>query len=128
MMYLMRLESDFGVISMDVVKIEPKKEIPKDYLYGMLRWSGFASEVKQHANGANVLHLLPDRISDYRFIRPSTNLMQRFADVVGPMLAECDVLISKNEILRTTRDLLLPKLLSGELDVSQLPESEASAA
>jgi type I restriction enzyme S subunit len=28
----------------------------------------------------------------------------------------------KNFNLRTTRDLLLPKLISGELDVSQLPE------
>ena len=30
--------------------------------------------------------------------------------------------------LRTTRDLLLPKLISGELDVSALPEPEALAA
>ncbi len=33
-----------------------------------------------------------------------------------------------NENLRTTRDLLLPKLISGELDVSSLPEPEALVA
>lgn len=30
----------------------------------------------------------------------------------------------KNANLRATRDLLLPKLISGELDVSSLPEPE----
>jgi type I restriction enzyme S subunit len=34
----------------------------------------------------------------------------------------------KQDNLRTTRDLLLPKLISGELDVSHLPEPEAMAA
>jgi len=34
----------------------------------------------------------------------------------------------KNLNLRTTRDLLLPKLISGELDVSTLPEPEEAIA
>ena len=34
----------------------------------------------------------------------------------------------RNRNLRTTRDLLLPKLISGELDVSNLPEPESIAA
>jgi type I restriction enzyme S subunit len=34
----------------------------------------------------------------------------------------------KNTNLRTTRDLLLPKLISGELDVSTLPEPQAESA
>jgi type I restriction enzyme S subunit len=38
------------------------------------------------------------------------------------------LLTQKNLNLRTTRDLLLPKLISGELDVSHLPEPEAMAA
>lgn len=36
-----------------------------------------------------------------------------------------DVLSSKNEILRTTRDLLLPKLISGEI---QVEAAEGAAA
>ena len=34
----------------------------------------------------------------------------------------------KNQDIRTTRDLLLPKLISGELDVSKLPDPEDIAA
>lgn len=117
-----RIDSDFGVISMDLVKIDANKGTPREYVYGMLRWAGFADEVKQHANGANVLHLSPDRIAEYRFPLPTATLAQRFASLIAPMLNQCDVLLEKNENLRTTRDLLLPKLISGELDVSNLPE------
>ena len=34
----------------------------------------------------------------------------------------------KNQDIRTTRDLLLSKLISGELDVSKLPDQEDIAA
>ncbi len=37
-------------------------------------------------------------------------------------------LVRKNNNLRATRDLLLPKLISGELDVSTLPEPEEALA
>lgn len=119
-----RLGSDFGVISMDLVKIEANKGVPRDFVYGMFRWSGFADEVKQHANGANVLHLSPDRIAEYHFTLPPSEVTEQFAGFISPMLHQCDVLLEKNEVLRATRDLLLPKLISGELDVSTLPEPE----
>jgi len=38
------------------------------------------------------------------------------------MFAMIRKLAAKNANLRATRDLLLPKLISGELDVSKLPE------
>lgn len=123
-----RLGSDFGVISMDLVKIDANKGVPRDFVYGMFRWSGFADEVKQHANGANVLHLSPDRIAEYRFALPSSEITAQFAKFISPMLHQCDVLLEKNEVLRVTRDLLLPKLISGELDVSTLPEPEEASA
>jgi type I restriction enzyme S subunit len=43
--------------------------------------------------------------------------MQRFDEHVNPCIEGRRVLVRKNEVLRATRDLLLPKLISGELDV-----------
>jgi len=123
-----RLDMDFGVFSMDLVRIASRGLYPEAYLYAMFRWSGFGDEVKQHANGANVLHLLPARIEDFRFACPSPELAARFGDVIVPMLALCDMLEEKNANLRTTRDLLLPRLISGELDVSDVPELQVVAA
>ncbi|WP_294053055.1 restriction endonuclease subunit S [Thiolapillus sp.] len=114
------LDSDFGVISMDLVKIEPREGISPDYLYGYFRGSDFADNVKQQANGANVLHLSPDRIKEYQFVLPSKVMRDRFTAFSGLVFKDVENLNHRNEILRKTRDLLLPKLISGELDVSEL--------
>ena len=114
------LDNEFGIFSMDLVRIEPKPGLPKAFLYSFLRYSSFADEVKQHANGANVLHLLPDRITDFKFPAPPTDLMNRFANFVAPVVEEIDTLANKIDNLRSTRDLLLPRLLSGQLNVEAL--------
>jgi len=113
------LDNEFGIFSMDLVRIEPKPGLPKAFLYSFLRYSSFADEVKQHANGANVLHLSPDRVTDYRFTAPPTDLMNRFASFVAPIVEEIDTLANKIENLRRTRDLLLPRLLSGQIPLSE---------
>jgi type I restriction enzyme S subunit len=68
---------------------------------------------------AQVLTSLPVAI-------PPTPLQQRFSSIVEPMLDEREVLQSKNMNLRSTRDLLLPKLVSGEISVEKT-EVEAVA-
>ena len=39
----------------------------------------------------------------------------------GPMLTAIAILQRRNENLRHTRDLLLPRLLSGQIDVEAMP-------
>lgn len=111
------LGSEFGVCSMDLVRVEPKPQIPKPFLYSFLRFSSFADEVKQHANGANVLHLAPERIADYRFALPPQQVMDSFADMVAAKLEQMDVLENMIENLRRTRDLLLPRMLTGQVEL-----------
>ena len=53
-------------------------------------------------------------------VNPPDSLIQKFSDIVTPMLDSIRMLAMKNTNLRQTRDLLLPKLISGELDVSTL--------
>jgi type I restriction enzyme S subunit len=117
-----RLDAEFGVFSMDLVRVEPRDHMPDAYIYAMLRWSGFSDQVKQHANGANVLHLLPARIEEYRLICPAPEVIKNFGAIASPIFSMCDALEQKNINLRATRDLLLPKLISGELDVSNMPD------
>ena len=61
-------------------------------------------------------------------LKPPANIQGQFSDVARPMLQLAESLGIKNSVLRTTRDLLLPKLISGELDVSAMPVPEAIAA
>jgi type I restriction enzyme S subunit len=47
-------------------------------------------------------------------------MLDAFGEVVSPMLRLREKLRVQNENLRSTRDLLLPRLVSGEIDVSSL--------
>lgn len=114
------IDNVFAVMSMDLVKVEPNTEVSKDYLHGLLRFSDFSQEVRQHANGVNVLHLNPSQIQEFKFALPPTELRNRYAELCSSAYQECDVLQAKNANLRRTRDLLLPKLISGELGVEEI--------
>jgi type I restriction enzyme S subunit len=62
---------------------------------------------------AQVLTSLP-------IVRPPESLQTVFTEIVEPMLDQKEVLELKNANLRRTRDLLLPRLISGALDASKL--------
>ncbi|MDY7077553.1 MAG: restriction endonuclease subunit S [Chloroflexota bacterium] len=108
------------VFSMDLVKVVPKENVPLNYLYGMLRFSHFPDAVKQYASGVNVLHLRPSSIAEFEFALAPRKLRERYAVLVSAIYKQCDILQKKNGILRCARDLLLPRLISGQLDVSEL--------
>jgi len=109
----------YGVFSMDLVKIAPK-DVPPEYLLGILRYSDFPDRVKGHANGANVLHLHPDRISDYVAPFATLETARHYASEISPAQHLSDTLQAATERLRATRDLLLPRLMSGDVDVADL--------
>ena len=105
------LDADFGIVSMDLVKIEPRRGVSSAYLYAYFRCSDFADHLKQHANGANVLHLSPDRIKEHQFVMPDEQLRKRYSVTAGLHFEKIENLHRRIDILRRSRDLLLPKLL-----------------
>ncbi|MCC6262595.1 MAG: restriction endonuclease subunit S [Bryobacterales bacterium] len=62
-------------------------------------------------------------IEEIRMALPDSRTLARFAEVVCPMLEAIAVFGKRNAILRTTRDLLLPKLISGEIPVEAAEET-----
>ena len=122
-----RLNDEIGVFSMDLVKIVPS-DISAEYLLGLLSYSDFADRVKAYANGANVLHLHPDRISDFRMAFAPPEIEERYAAVISPAQDLADALLLASVNLRATRDLLLPRLISGVVDVTDLDIAVSEAA
>ena len=82
---------------------------------------GFNSGAAVPTLNRNDIHGLP-------VVRPTPNVLTAFDEVVGPMIKLKRRLELTNENLRTTRDLLLPKLISGELDLSAAAEPETLAS
>ncbi|GAB4175176.1 MAG: hypothetical protein Fur005_37110 [Roseiflexaceae bacterium] len=97
--------------------------LPNDILsvYHIYYWLLENREViSSLASGATFKEINKATFRKIPIILPDSVLRRRFCDLIEPMCKTIELLIAKNANLRRTRDLLLPKLVSGELDVSEL--------
>jgi type I restriction enzyme S subunit len=70
--------------------------------------------------GAAQQNISQQVIKKFEMLKPTNEIVQEFNSIVDPILESIRVLQAKNANLRQTRDLLLPRLISGEPDVSGL--------
>ena len=108
-----------AVISLDVIKLIPKT-ISSTFLYSYMRYSGFGDFIKAFANGANVLHLKPDLVTQQKIIMPPEDLRRGYEDIVNPIHEQIGFISKSIKILENTRNQLLPRLISGKLSVENL--------
>ena len=92
------------------------------FVYGLVTSSDFASSLATTAGGTSTSHqrVRPADVMNMAVVKPPSEFVLRHSDQVQPMLKLADKLIHQNGVLRAARDLLLPRLVSGELDVSEL--------
>ncbi|CCM65894.1 restriction endonuclease subunit S [Candidatus Microthrix parvicella] len=76
------------------------------------------AQVKGATDMADYVNLKDQRSMKLQL--PPTELVRLFNDRVNPLLDLASNLRRQNDVLREARDLLLPRLVSGELDVSKL--------
>lgn len=105
-----------SVPSMDLACLRPKKG-SRTYLYCTCRYGDVSRLLSPLANGTKIKHLKPEALNYTDMVVAPTELQQRFEEAVHPMLTNVDVLMEQNEKLRVARDRLLPKLMSGEIEV-----------
>jgi type I restriction enzyme S subunit len=98
-----------------------------EYVYLMARSEEFRGNAIKSMSGATGRQRVQEQCFDRFFIaHPPLDLLQAFQAAVTPMFRLIYALSLKNGNLRTTRDFLLPKLISGEVSVEQF-EAEAIA-
>lgn len=74
--------------------------------------------LKQHTGGATFDTIIVDTFRRMKVIRPPLKLIEKFEEMITPFFKEIFVLTNKNQLLKESRDIFLPKLISGEMDVS----------
>ncbi|WP_288580750.1 restriction endonuclease subunit S [uncultured Veillonella sp.] len=104
-----------SVISADLVKVNLK--VPNVFFYCMCRYGFYSKYFSQFANGANVLHLKPNVLLNKKILLPTVELIEAFVKNVQPMIDIVDNLNRQNDLLTKQRDMLLPRLMSGKLEV-----------
>jgi len=85
----------------------------------------FVAHATQTSQGIKMPRANWDVLAKYAVPVPPARLLRPFLDFVTDVVAMMQNLLFKNRNLRETRDLLLPKLVSGEVDVSGAPSLES---
>ena len=96
------------------------------YLYEFLGQPHIVELIAGRAVGATMPNLNTSILRSVPVQVPSRVLQQRYANTVSPITEMRNILVQKNKVLCQTRDLLLPKLISGKIDVDSLDLPEPS--
>lgn len=83
--------------------------------------------LKQQAHGAVFDTIIVDTFRRLEVVLPVKEIVIAFDKVIAPIFEQILTLLKKNQLLRDTRDLLLPRLVSGDLDVTELEIMEAES-
>lgn len=93
-----------------------KNGIGKQFLYGSIKnlqpWF-----MNMGIGSTNQQELYISLIRKTKILMPTDDLQQKFEDIVKPLHDEIGLIIKKNKYLIRQRDMLLPRLMSGKLEV-----------
>lgn len=110
---------DRAIVDSHVTIVRAKPEVPSHYFGMTLRkWEPHLSIMGQ--GSTNQTELSPSAIGRLSILMPPDGISRRFEEIVSPVFAESELLGRQNEALTRTRDLLLPRLISGKLRVEDL--------
>ncbi|RKU20109.1 hypothetical protein C6501_00530 [Candidatus Poribacteria bacterium] len=111
-----------AIASTEFFILKPKPPVNCMFLYNLFRSPEFTENFIVRALGTSTSHqrVKPDDFLNMPVSIPTESLLNDFRQKVSPLVNICNTLRLKNINLRQTRDLFLPKLISGEIDVSEL--------
>lgn len=100
-----------------VTIVRPKRHVdPYWFAYVLRRLEPYFQT--QGVGSTNQTELTRDRVASVRVVVPDEQTIGGFRRFVEPVEGLVEALHEKNRVLRETRDLLLPRLISGELSVT----------
>jgi len=111
-----------AVASTEFLVMTPAKQIPLAFLFSLCSSDELLDRCVSLALGTSTSHqrVKPDDLMGMMIVVPDRRTLAAFARCVTPMQVMIERMRIKIATLRRSRDLLLPKLISGDLDVSEL--------
>ncbi|MFS1476062.1 restriction endonuclease subunit S [Vibrio lentus] len=107
--------------------LSPKEECWTSFVYLATTNDDSIDEYARLADGGAYPAIKPVVVADTPCAIPTKDIAQKFWQLTGSMLKKAHKNRLENEELAKLRDTLLPKLLSGEIDLENLPVEQAKA-
>ncbi|EOW9240537.1 TPA: restriction endonuclease subunit S [Vibrio cholerae] len=98
--------------------LSPKEEFWTSFVYLATTNDDAIDEYARLADGGAYPAIKPEVVADTPCVFPTKDIAQKFWQLTGAMLKKAHQARLENEELAKTRDTLLPKLLSGEINVT----------
>ena len=110
------------ICSTEFIVYEAKKAAQKDFVYSILDSAPFLNFLCSHTTGStnSRQRATPKATLDFPIMLPPDSIIEEFCQIVSPMYDLISKNIIENQSLAKARDIMLPKLMNGELDVSDL--------
>ena len=111
-----------AVCSTEFIVYKAKDKTITDFLYSVIDSNSFSDFMCSHVTGStgSRQRTTPSDTLSYELILPSEDDLAEFQSLVSPMYAQIRINAIENDRLKRLRDSLLPKLMSGEIDVSTI--------
>ncbi|EGQ9845729.1 restriction endonuclease subunit S [Vibrio cholerae] len=98
--------------------LSPKEEFWTSFVYLATTNDDAIDEYARLADGGAYPAIKPEVVADTPCVLPTKDIAQKFWRLTGAMLKKAHQARLENDELAKTRDTLLPKLLSGEINVT----------
>ncbi|MFO7996425.1 MAG: restriction endonuclease subunit S [Dehalococcoidia bacterium] len=108
------------LLNQRVAKILPREGIGKSFVYFTFRQDSLRRRLEMISTGVAQQNLSPINLGNLELILPPKHLLTDFCRTFDVFVEHILLLLIHTANLRQTRDLLLPRLISGEIDVENL--------
>ena len=98
--------------------VVPKAEIGTPFVYYFLK--NALPTIEGMASGSTFKEVSGSTMKDVPALIPDSETLAKFNEFCGPLFGQQQMLERQNQSLAALRDSLLPKLMSGEIDVSDV--------
>ncbi|MDA0882091.1 MAG: hypothetical protein O2984_02150, partial [Bacteroidetes bacterium] len=98
----------------------PKNSKCLAFLFCMIKSEKFDLQKNMYASGSTQVSLNNQGLSLINEIEPSLELIEKFGEISLNNLEEIHVLYNQNQLLKEARDILLPRLMTGMIDVDHI--------
>lgn len=100
-----------------VIGVLENAEVPYEYIYPFIK--DRIEMLIQHQTGGAQQHINKDNVESLIFLLPAINVLEDYISLVSPMYKRIESQCFENLYLSLLRDTLLPRLMSGELEVPE---------
>lgn len=109
-----------AVCSTEFIVYKAKSQEITDFLYSVIDSASFSDFMCSHVTGStgSRQRTTPSDTLAFELVLPNAEEIAEYQGIVSPMFEQIKCNATENDRLKRLRDSLLPKLMSGEIDVS----------